>query len=145
DPGARLSLVVWSNLMRFLSGDGLPVNSVAAQAMAPENRVKFELGCLERWRFVVLEANSSDDRPVPTRAYRQAGRILRAGWGSGRGIRSNWVVRLTGRGRTACGIWPPLSGEIEHRWKTRFGDEEIVCLRQSLETVVGQLDFQLPE
>jgi hypothetical protein len=145
DPGARLSLVVWSNLMRFLGNDGVPVRSVAAQAMAPGNRIKFDLGCLERWRFVVLEADSSDDRPVPTRAHRQAGRILRDGWGSGRGIRSSWIVHLTSRGRKACEIWPSLFGEVERRWQARFGDEEIGCLRQSLEGIVRQLDFELPQ
>jgi hypothetical protein len=145
DPGARLSLVLWSNLMRFLGSDRVSVESLVAQALAPETQVKFELGCLERWRFVVLEPDSSDPRPVPTRAHPQAGRILRDGWGSGRGIRSGWIARLTGRGRKACEIWPPLFGEIERRWQARFGDEEIGSLRQSLESIVAQFDFELPQ
>jgi hypothetical protein len=53
--GARLSLVVWLNLMRFLVRGGLSVRDLAAQALAPKERIKFELGCLERWRFIVLQ------------------------------------------------------------------------------------------
>lgn len=142
--GARLSLMLWSNLMRFLTEEGVTVRTLAAQALAPENQVKFELGCLERWGFVALRADSSDDRPIPTRAHRLAGRILRDGWGSGRGIRSGWMVLLTGKGRKACEIWPPLPGEIERRWQARFGDEQIARLRQALEDVARQLDVDLP-
>ena len=133
-PGARLSLVIWSNLMRFLSEGGTPVRDVAAQALAPEKRVKFELGCLERWGFVVLQPDSSDDR-----------RILRDGWGSARGIRCGWLVRLTGKGRKAREIWPPLFGDIERRWQARFGEDEIGRLRQALDAVAAQLAVELPE
>lgn len=144
-PGARLSLVVWSNLMRFLGGDRMSVDNLATQALAPESRVKFELGCLERWGFVALEPDASDSRPVPTRAHRLRGRVLRDGFGSGRGIRSGWIVRPTSRGRKACEIWPPLFGEIECRWRARFGDEEIESLRQCLEGVAAQFDCELPQ
>jgi DNA-binding MarR family transcriptional regulator len=142
--GARLSLVVWSNLMRFLAEGAQPVRDLAALALAPEKQVKFELGCLERWGIVTLWADAADDRPVPTRAHRQAGRVLRDGWGSGRGIRSGWMVHLTDRGRKATEIWPPLLGEIERRWKARFGDDEIGCLRRALEGVLEQVDLELP-
>ncbi len=121
-PGARLSLVVWANLMRFV-GQGVSVRDLAAQALAPDNQIKFELGCLERWGFVVLRPDPSGDRPVLSRAHRQSGRERRGGWGSGRGIRADWMVRLTSRGLTASQIWPPLFGEIEQRWETRFGKD----------------------
>ncbi len=142
--GAGLSLVAWSNLIRFLANGGITVRSLAEQASAPETNIRFELGCLERWRFVVLEADSADARTIPVRAHRQARRILRDGWGSGRGIRSGWIVRLTDKGRKAAEIWPPLIGEIEERWQTRFGSDEIGSLRQALEAVVGEIDLELP-
>ena len=144
-PGALLSLVVWSNLMRFLDGGDVSVRRLAAQALAAENRIKFELGCLERWKFVLLEADSADGRPIPMRAHRAAGRTLRDGWGSGRNIRAGWMVRLTGKGRTACGIWLTLPGEIERRWHERFGGDGIGCLRAALEEVAGQLELELPQ
>src|SRR5579872_7361757 len=119
--GARLSLVVWANLMRFVSEGTVTVRDLAAQALAPDNQIKFELGCLERWGFVVLPPSPSG-KP-------------RDGWGSGRGIRADWMVRLTSKGLTASKIWPLLSGEIEQRWERRFGKNEISRLRKTLQAV----------
>jgi hypothetical protein len=144
-PGARLSLVVWANLIRFLCEGSVSVRNLAAQAMSPENQMKFELGCLERWGLVLLEPDPSDDRPVPYDLHRQSGRELRAGWGSGRGIRANWMVRLTSRGLTASRIWPPLFVEIERRWERRFGGDEISSLRLALQGVADQLPVELPD
>jgi hypothetical protein len=142
--GARLSLVVWSNLVRFVAGGGMPVRELAAQAFACQNRIKFELGCLERWGFVVLQPDPADSRAVPIAPHRQAHRNLRDGWGSGRGIRSDWVVRLTSKGLNASEIWPPLLEAVEQRWQTRFGNDDIDQLRQSLQAAVEQLDVELP-
>ena len=143
-PGSPLSLVVWLNLMRFLTDDGVSVRDLAKRALALEKRVKSELGCLERWRFVALSGEPDDDRPIPLSPHRLSGRLLRDGWGSGRGIRSGWMVRLTDRGRAACAIWPPLLAAIERRWQGRFGDDEISRLRDALETVADRIDVELP-
>ena len=129
--GARLSLVVWANLMRFVAEGAVSVRGLAAQALAPDRQMKFELGCLERWGFVVLQ-------PDP------AGRQLRDGWGSGRGIRADWMVRLTSKGLTASKIWPPLFHAIEQRWEKRFGGDEIGRLREALQHLAGKLDVELP-
>jgi hypothetical protein len=143
-PAARLSLLVWANVMRFVAEGALSVRDLAARALAPEKQIKFELGCLERWGFVVLKPHPTDDRPVPTAAHRQSGRELRDGWGSGRGIRADWLVRLTSKGLTASGIWPPLFSAIERRWDMRFGKDEIDRLRHALHDVASQLDVELP-
>jgi hypothetical protein len=128
-PGARLSLVVWANLLQFVGESGLSVRELGVKSFAPGGRVQFQLGCLERWRFVVL----------------QSGPERRPGWGSGRGMRADWIVRLTPRGLAASRIWPPLFGEIERRWETRFGREEIGRLREALQVVADQLDVELPD
>jgi DNA-binding MarR family transcriptional regulator len=143
-PGALLSMVLWSNLIRFIATHDLSVAELVLQALAPKNRIEFELGCLERWGFIALRADPVDDRPIPKRLHGRAGRMLRDGWGSGRGIRSGWMVTLTERGRTAAAIWPPLFGDIEQRWLARFGNDDIANLRQALEDVVKQLDVALP-
>ena len=144
-PGARLSLVVWANLIRFIGNGAISVRDLAAQSLAPDNHVKFPLGCLERWGFVVLDPEQSDTRPVPSAIHRLSGRERRAGWGSARGIRADWMVRLTRRGLTASGIWAPLTGEIEGRWEKRFGKDEMGQLRQALQDVAGKLDVELPD
>jgi hypothetical protein len=143
-PGARLSLVVWANLMRFVGEGGISVCDLARKALARDNQIKFELGCLERWGFVVLQPDPSSVPSVPSGTQRQSGRELRAGWGSGRGIRRDWMVRLTSKSHTAGEIWPPLFGEIEGRWEKRFGKNEISRLRQSLQHIVDKLDVELP-
>lgn len=129
-PGARLSLVIWGSLMRFIPPGGISAHDLAAHADSAENRTKHELGCLERWGFVRLQPDPST---LPLEAAR------REGWGSGRGIREWWLVQLTSKGRTATQIWPPLFGVIEQRWEKRFGKSEINRLRKAL-----QLDIELP-
>jgi len=142
--GASLSVVIWSTLMRFLTGASPSVRDLAAQSLSSEKRVKFEVGCLERWSFITLEADPVDDRPIAVRPHRLAGRLLRDGWGSGRGIRSDWLVCPTAKGRRAIEIWPPLFDEIESRWLARFGSDDIGRLRHSLEDIIAQLDVDLP-
>ena len=102
------------------------MRELSVEGMALESQVKFQLGCLERWGFVALQ---------PER---------RAGWGSGRGIRADWMVHLTSKGLAASQIWPLLYGEIERRWEKRFGKDEISRLRPALQDVAGKLDLELP-
>jgi hypothetical protein len=142
--GASLSAVIWSTLMRFLASASPSVRNLAAQSLSSEKRVKFELGCLERWSFITLEADPADDLPIAARPHRLAGRLLRDGWGSGRGIRSDWIVRPTAKGRRAIDIWTSLFDQIESRWLSRFGSDRIGALRLSLEDMAARLDVDLP-
>jgi DNA-binding MarR family transcriptional regulator len=55
------------------------------------------------------------------------------------------VVRPTAAGRRAQGVWRPLAGVIENRWRDRFGVDEIDSLRRSLCALLGQMDLELPD
>ncbi len=143
-PGALLSLVVWSNLMRFLASGAVSARELAARAFAPPERNNSQLGCLERWVFVALRPDAGDDRPIPMHVRRLGRKELREGWGSGRGIRGEWLVHPTTKGRKALEIWPPLFDEIERRWQGRFGRDQMGRLRESLRTIVDKLDLELP-
>jgi DNA-binding MarR family transcriptional regulator len=128
--GARTaSLVMWSNVLRFV-GDGIAVSELPAATGLERPRVLSMLGGLERWRYVTVGP---------------ASKAKREGWGSGRGIRSDWIVRLTPAGRNAAGIWASLSGEIEGRWEKRFGADALAELRACLSTIVDRIDVELPE
>lgn len=142
--GAKLSLVVWSNLMRFLTSGDLSVRELAVRALAAEDELKSGLGCLERWRFLNLRPHPGDARPIAKRPHR-SGRMLRDGWGSGRGIRSEWLIRLTEKGVKAVEVWPSLFSEIEQRWDARFGKRQLESLRQALGSVLQQVDLDLPQ
>jgi hypothetical protein len=125
------SLVMWSNFMRFI-GDGITVAELPTASGIPRARTLSTLGGMERWRYVTVDP---DLDPA----------AKRDGYGSARGLRPEWVVRLTGAGHAAEAIWRPLPAEIEERWRERFGAGAIDELRLSLEATVGQLDTALPE
>jgi hypothetical protein len=129
-----ISLVMWSNFLRFVD-DGITVGELPGAAGLPKARVLSALGGMERWRYVFVTPGSADPPPESKRD----------GFGSARGLRSDWVVRPTPAGRKAEVIWRPLLGEVETRWEERFGRDEIDALRRSLGTIVEQVDLELPE
>ena len=143
-PGATVSLTVWHGLMRFLNEGGVRVADLAERAKAAIAPVPFSLGCLERWRFITLQPDASDPRPVRRVMHHRARRELRDGWGSARGIRNEWIVRATTKGQKAIEIWPGLFAEIERRWRDRFGPQVISSLREALEDIAAQLTTSLP-
>jgi hypothetical protein len=136
DVGRRLpiSMVMWSNFMRFV-GDGITVGELPAAAGIPKSRTLSTLGGMERWRYVFVSAKSTGPPP----------KSKRDGWGSGRALRREWFVRPTPAGRTTQEIAPPLFGEMERRWEKRFGAAAIDELRQALDAVIDGLGVELPE
>jgi DNA-binding MarR family transcriptional regulator len=123
---ARLSLVIWLNVMRFLADGPVSVRTLASRSLAGEDQGAAPLGCLERWGFILLQPGK------------------RAGFGSGRGIRGDWPVRLTASGEAAIRIWPELIPQIDARWSKRFGDDA-TTLRRYLEAIEQQIDLELPQ
>jgi len=143
--GARLSLVAWSNLIRFIPENGISVRDLTLRSLAEPRQVKLMLGCLERWGFLALHAEAKADQDLPLRAERLVPGNLRDGWGSGRGIGAGWQVRLTAKGQKAKETWPPLFDEIERRWQARLGTGKINLLRQSLQAIVARAEVELPQ
>jgi DNA-binding MarR family transcriptional regulator len=129
-----ISTVMWSNFLRLV-GDGITVGELPVVSGLPKATMRSTLGGIERWRYVdVVEYPAS---PPPE--------SKRDGWGSARGLRSDWVVRPTPAGLKAREIWKPLFDDIERRWEERFGTDEVRELRQALGVVMGMLDVELPE
>jgi hypothetical protein len=129
-----VSLVMWSNFLRFV-GDGITVLELPEATQLPRSRVLSTLGGMERWRYVFV---------APPPAERPAD-VKRDGFGSARGLQSDWVVRPTPAGRAAQELWPPLFGVIDERWRQRFGVEAVEVLRGSLASIVARLEEGLPE
>ncbi|MGD1050572.1 MAG: hypothetical protein ABR947_05830 [Solirubrobacteraceae bacterium] len=113
-----VSLVMWANFMRFVGERGRPLRDLAEQARMTN------LKGLLRWGYIVLEPDPADPRPAPPRG--------------------DWLVRTTPYGARAQEVWRPLAGEIEGRWRERFGAGAIDALRGELEAIVGGLELELP-
>jgi hypothetical protein len=128
------SVVMWSNFLRFV-GDGIAVGKLPDAAGLPKARVLSNLGGMERWRYVFIAPDTADESLAERRD----------GYGSARGLRSEWVVRTTPAGRFAEATWPALFREIERRWDERFGVAAVGELRSSLESIVSRVDLDLPE
>jgi hypothetical protein len=136
DVGRRLpiSMVMWSNFMRFV-GDGITVGELPAAAGIPKSRTLSTMGGMERWRYVFVSAKPTGPPP----------KSKRDGWGSARALRREWFVRPTPAGRTTQKIVPPLFGEMERRWGKRFGAATVDELRQALGAAIDGLGVELPE
>ena len=113
---ARTSLAMWSNFLRFV-GDGIAVGELPAAAGQPKPRPLSMLGGMERWRYVFVG---------PTRAKSPPKTKLRRIRKCARAFRSDWVVRVTPAGLDRLGrSGAPLPGDIEERWRERFGPDAI--------------------
>ncbi|HTU45894.1 MAG TPA: hypothetical protein VMF91_12575 [Bryobacteraceae bacterium] len=140
--GARISLVLWLNLIRHISSSGSLVQDLAASGAGSKEALKLQLGCLERWGFLTL-APGSTEAASPRDAAGRAGRG-REGWGSGRGIRNSWAVRLSGKGLKAAEIWPDALEKVEGRWIARLGKQRMARFRKSAQAVIDALALDLP-
>jgi len=85
----------------------IPDEGIALSEVAANGRIT-NLGGLERWGYITVSA----ERPT-----------------------SEKVVRLKPGGRGAQEVWRPLAGEVEQRWRERFGDAAIDELREALSSV----------
>jgi DNA-binding MarR family transcriptional regulator len=116
-----VSMVMWSNLMRYVPEEGVTVGQLQASARTE----KLSLAGMERWGYILVEPDPADRRP------RQPQR--------------DWMVRPTRKGLRAQQMWRPLFEVIEKRWQSRFGQEQIEALRESLTALVIQLNTNLPD
>ena len=123
------SFVMWANFMRFV-GDGIAVAELPDATGIPRARTLSTLGGMERWGYVTVGPVSETRRD---------------GFGSGRGLRPDWVVRPTPAGRAAAAIWLPLADEIEQRWAERFGGAAVGELRLCLQPIADRPAIALPE
>jgi DNA-binding MarR family transcriptional regulator len=115
-----VSMAMWSNCMRFVPDEGVPVGKLEELARTPTN-----LNGMERWGYIVVAPDPAD--------------------GQAKSPRSQWLIRATPQGRMAQQVWQPLFEVIENRWRARFGKDEIQRLRDSLWALAGQFDARLPD
>jgi hypothetical protein len=115
-----VSLVMWSNCMKFVGPDGVQLSEMERLA-----RTRTNLAGMQRWRYITVTPGRNDrdgKRPGPAA-----------------------VVRATEGGRMAQEVWGPLFGVIDDRWRERFGDNAIAGLRTALSAIVDSVDLDLPD
>jgi len=115
------SMAMYANLLRLVSDEGITVRQLERQARTP----MLQFRGMERWGYIRLMPDPADKRPKPPQR--------------------DWLVTLKSKGRMAKQVWAGLCGEIEARWRQRFGNAAIGELRASLGAVVNRLGLDLPE
>lgn len=124
----RVSIVMWSNFMRFVREAGTPVGEIVTASCVPKENVASVVGGMERWGYITV----GDDR-------------MRKGFGTGRGVREDTVVRPSQTGELALRVWEkPLVAEIESRWKDRIGEADIEDLRDALADIESRVGLVMP-
>ncbi len=114
----ELSLPLGSNVMRFLSEDGLRIGIIAELAGVSKQAISQQISYLERHGYVAVEPDPGDNRAK--------------------------VVRLTRLGTETRDVCRPLFATIERRWQRVYGADEVRRLRDALEALTSQLDSHLP-
>jgi hypothetical protein len=118
----RISLPMWTNGLRLIDEDGVPIGELRRRARAACN-----LGGLERWGWIAV----GDGR--------------RAGYGTQRGLGPDTVVRPTRAGAYARRLWPRAVAEVERRWRERFGGQAVDTLRSELAPLTPGMPWSPPE
>ena len=118
------SLAMWFNCLRGLSEEG----PLTVSALMRRVRMGTNLDGMRRWGYITIDGvgrvRRGEQRP-------------RAKAGS--------VLALTERGREAADVWRPLAGEIEQRWRERFGVAAIDRLRAALIEIADRTGLTLPD
>ena len=115
-----VSLVMWENCLRHVTDQPITVGELETRARTGTN-----LDGMRRWGYITIDGTAKKihkGRPGP-----------------------DAVLRATAAGLRAREVWLPLPGLIEQRWRERFGTDQVDRLRESLLTVVSQLDPGLPD
>jgi methyltransferase (TIGR00027 family) len=115
-----VSLAMWENCMRHVTGEPVTVGDLEARA-----RTRTNLDGMRRWGYITIDGTARkvhNGRPGP-------GAVLRA----------------TAAGLRAREIWRPLPALIEQRWRERFGADQLSRVRDPLTSMVSRLDPGLPD
>ena len=117
-PPWLVSMAMWANCLRFVPAAGITAGELARQTRLTGHSMQLVLTRMSRWwGYLTVAPGAAASRVVtPTRA-----------------------------GRQAQEIWAPLPGEIEERWRARFGHGAIEGLRGALVPAVAQLETLLPD
>ncbi|HEY2284160.1 MAG TPA: hypothetical protein VGH88_00310, partial [Streptosporangiaceae bacterium] len=116
-PPWLVSMAMWANCLRFVPPGGIAAGELARRARLARPSMDLILTRMSQWWGYLAVA------PGPAAAR---------------------LVTPTRAGRQAQEIWAPLPGEIEERWRQRFGPAVIAGLRAALVPAAGRAE-RLPD
>jgi len=121
-----LSLAMWALFLRFVPERGISVRELLYAAGVDKKALRNWLVRMTHWwGYLTVAPDLAASRVMPPPG--------------------DWIVRPTPGGLKALRAWRMLFGVIETRWRERFGENAVDQLRESLGSVVVQLDLNLPE
>lgn len=121
-----VSMAMWVHVMRWVPEAGISAGDLARRSqLSPKSTQGMVKRLGQWWGYLTVRPDPADRRAKPPA--------------------SEWVVRPTEPGRMAQEIWSPLGGEVEERWKDRFGPGQVDDLRSSLSEVLACLEIDPPD
>ena len=116
---------MWTNGLRLISEDGITLGELRGSAGCRCN-----VGGLERWGWIAVGDG--------------AGR-RRDGYGTGKGLTADTVLRTTRAGSYARRLFAHVIGTIEDRWRRRFGEGAIEHVRSQVIGIGDGMPWSPPE
>ena len=108
---SEVSLAIGANVLRLAGGEGVRVRDLPCLAGVSKESIAMSLSFLENRGLAVVRPASDGSRVK--------------------------VLSLTAKGRRAQERYVELVGEIEERWRERFGGDNLRSLRESLGQLAG--------
>jgi DNA-binding MarR family transcriptional regulator len=125
-PPWLVSMAMWAHCMRLVPPDGIRAGDLARRSGLTGKSMQMVVKRMGQWwGYLAVAPDPADARAKPPG--------------------SAWLVRPTPAGRQAQEVWAPLGGEVEDRWRKRFGRDTIERLCTALHGVVGQFETALPD
>jgi DNA-binding MarR family transcriptional regulator len=112
---SELSLPMSANFVRVLDEKGVPVRDLPRLSGVSKEAISMSLRFLEKNGYVSLEPDPNESRTK--------------------------LARLTPKGLKAQNDYHARLAEVEELWRSRFGEDTIRNLRESIERVIGERRF----
>ena len=113
---SELSLAMSANVVRVLDKEGVRVRDLPLLTGVSKEAVAMSLTFLTKQGYAFVEPDASGSRAK--------------------------VVQMTAKGRKAQKGYRHLVEAVEKRWQSRFGNDSVETLRESLERLVGDATAQ---
>ncbi|MFZ0805042.1 MAG: hypothetical protein WAN03_02615 [Candidatus Sulfotelmatobacter sp.] len=114
-----VSMAMYLNCMQFLDEEGMSARDLVRRA-----RAKTNFRGMHRWGYISVRPPADE---------------------GAKALKAEWIVRPTAAGLMAQETWKALIGDIEDRWKARFGKDAIERLREALAAIEQQIELELPD